>query len=488
MRPATPWSEKTPPEIGDLPEQLVTDGSLNLPVRDNAGIARIELELASHPGQPLVLFGEQRTVAWPARCGQERVTLRAIDLAGNLTERAFDPLTRDDKDHDCDGAQALPDGDDCNDEARWIHPGAPEPAEGFDLDCDGVVAARPGADLDGDGVLSISDGGDDCDDDDPSVHGAALRHRRTSFTVGGAPLTWEPGEAVLGNSAIYLSRGGLLRRFAEGQLTQLASDANERSLHARTGGPLVYGSGHLIKLVNPFDGQVSSSFEAATPGVAVGRLAYLLAYDAQGTEYIAYQLGTQVWLARAPRGGAWSTRFIADAGAPLIAAPELFYSYGTSGGGVTIYLRTAAKVWNVYAGDDGRAGRFEPAQDQLTAAAPSGAGIAVAQRDGLGGKLSLRYAAVPTRELGFPKPITALFHHGSGYLVQLEDQQTFLITERPSLRVSQTLTGLGEVSDAGYELLASAGAGALFRWDGSVFPATDEAGDHIDRNCNGYDY
>ncbi|MCP4920524.1 MAG: hypothetical protein GY913_26800 [Proteobacteria bacterium] len=59
-------------------------------------------------------------------------------------------------------------GDDCNDNDPSVHPGADEiPYDGLDQDCDGQDLA----DVDGDGYEG--DGGLDCDDEDPDIHPGA---------------------------------------------------------------------------------------------------------------------------------------------------------------------------------------------------------------------------------------------------------------------------------------------------------------------------
>ncbi|HUS63361.1 MAG TPA: putative metal-binding motif-containing protein, partial [Kofleriaceae bacterium] len=75
----------------------------------------------------------------------------------------------------CGGDGGIPgDGDndgfltedgDCDDSDRTVYPGAPDPCDGVDNDCDGMI--DPGFDNDEDGYSSC---GGDCRDNDPSSH------------------------------------------------------------------------------------------------------------------------------------------------------------------------------------------------------------------------------------------------------------------------------------------------------------------------------
>jgi hypothetical protein len=81
----------------------------------------------------------------------------------------------------CPREGGVPLGDDCDDGAPTVHPGAPESCNGIDDDCDGLTDESPEpapfADRDGDGVgaeptgcvwFAVEQGGD-CDDDDDTV-------------------------------------------------------------------------------------------------------------------------------------------------------------------------------------------------------------------------------------------------------------------------------------------------------------------------------
>lgn len=84
--------------------------------------------------------------------------------------------TRND-DADGDGHKSLSaQGDDCNDQEPTIYGGAPETCgDGIDQDCNGVDPSCQAADgdSDGDGFRSVEAGGDDCNDNDASIHPGA---------------------------------------------------------------------------------------------------------------------------------------------------------------------------------------------------------------------------------------------------------------------------------------------------------------------------
>ena len=97
-------------------------------------------------------------------------------------------LPYDGLDNDCAGDGDLVDvdgdgydsdlvgGEDCNDSRPDIFPGAVETCyDNIDFDCDGFPAdgEEEGDDCDGDGFDGAARGGDDCDDDDPTVYPGA---------------------------------------------------------------------------------------------------------------------------------------------------------------------------------------------------------------------------------------------------------------------------------------------------------------------------
>lgn len=77
------------------------------------------------------------------------------------------PLTAPPVDDDSDGyVSAAEGGDDCDDDDATIHPAAPEiPYDGVDQDCSGSDLV----DVDGDGYTAVEVGGTDCDDTDALV-------------------------------------------------------------------------------------------------------------------------------------------------------------------------------------------------------------------------------------------------------------------------------------------------------------------------------
>ena len=75
-----------------------------------------------------------------------------------------DPLVDDDNDGFSEAAG------DCNDTANTAYPGASEIFDGIDNDCDGVI--DDGFDDDCDGYAKVTQGGDDCNDNDPYINPA----------------------------------------------------------------------------------------------------------------------------------------------------------------------------------------------------------------------------------------------------------------------------------------------------------------------------
>ncbi|MBW2263315.1 MAG: hypothetical protein JRG91_15210, partial [Deltaproteobacteria bacterium] len=95
-------------------------------------------------------------------------------------------------DHDCDGDSTEVDTDfdgdgfppescveegetfDCDDSDDTVYPEAPEVCDLIDNDCDRYIMDAPGIDDDGDGVPDEACGGNDCNDDDSSIHGTFI--------------------------------------------------------------------------------------------------------------------------------------------------------------------------------------------------------------------------------------------------------------------------------------------------------------------------
>lgn len=122
----------------------------------------------------------------------------------------------DGRDQDCDGSDLAcvasdPDGDDdghpspkaggddCDDRAPEVHPGATEVCgDGVDQDCNGLdqsCTAQSG-DADGDGHLSPEAGGDDCDDGDAATYPGA-----PELCGDGRDQDCDGGDAMPGSSA-----------------------------------------------------------------------------------------------------------------------------------------------------------------------------------------------------------------------------------------------------------------------------------------------
>jgi hypothetical protein len=100
-------------------------------------------------------------------------------------------------DLDQDGyASTATGGDDCNDYVDTIHPGAnDELGDCIDQDCSGAdgpgSAPHTGQDRDGDGFFTCATGGNDCDDDDASIHPGAtdIAYNGIDEDCSGADLT-----------------------------------------------------------------------------------------------------------------------------------------------------------------------------------------------------------------------------------------------------------------------------------------------------------
>ncbi len=102
--------------------------------------------------------------------GDHTITVTADDGCGNVTTHSV--AIRVVQDNDADGYVALPEGDDCDDDAFEVNPGATEvPYDGIDQDCTGADLT----DIDGDGHDSDAvAGGDDCDDTNSGINPSAI--------------------------------------------------------------------------------------------------------------------------------------------------------------------------------------------------------------------------------------------------------------------------------------------------------------------------
>ena len=121
------------------------------------------------------LDGDGFLTAAASECAVLGQPLDCDDRAPGIFPGAPDPC--DTIDQDCDGrdgtgrdddADGVPHCDDCNDDDPLIFPGAPERCNGIDDDCNGL--ADETFDGDGDGVGACAG---DCDDTDPTVHPSA---------------------------------------------------------------------------------------------------------------------------------------------------------------------------------------------------------------------------------------------------------------------------------------------------------------------------
>lgn len=108
--------------------------------------------------------------------GRHTFAVRAIDAAGNAdptpAARSWTVTAPPNLDVDRDGYQRRPEGPDCDDGNRAVHPGATEiPENGVDENCDGVDGRILDRDRDG---YERRPEGPDCDDGNAGIHPGAV--------------------------------------------------------------------------------------------------------------------------------------------------------------------------------------------------------------------------------------------------------------------------------------------------------------------------
>jgi hypothetical protein len=219
--PAAPLAEDTihlqadvsAPRI-ELIGTSVVDGKevAHFDVRDDeSGVDEVELQTGS--GGAVILHAPPYDLVVPD-CAQTQVVVHAKDRVGGAVDLYQTVRVARACDDDCDGhaaATAACGGDDCNDQDATIHPGAADDlGDLIDQSCDG----SDGIDADADGVPSVASGGLDCDDTRAAVHPAWWRWTaeiaapRAELAFPGVPFA---AIATLGDELrlAWLDGGGL---------------------------------------------------------------------------------------------------------------------------------------------------------------------------------------------------------------------------------------------------------------------------------------
>lgn len=486
--------DNTPPSVDAVPTTAVGNTAFAVTLSDNLKVARLEVS-RDVPGEPPIILTEPPfTFPWAWGCGTSTLHVRVFDAAGSDASVTADVTATDAFDLDCDGFRSVAEGGtDCDDFTAAIHPGAPEPPEGFDLDCDGVVASLAGVDSDGDGVPSFADGGSDCDDTDPAIHGDFFQFAHIPVTVGGVQLTWNPGEAVLEAGPnfwrLYLDRDGAITMYSPGPgadavADPIATGANASSLSVYAG-VVAYGRGSDIVIVQRNLGtwEQVGVIHASAP---VGKL--FVDTASNGVAYAVFQAGTDLWFASSADAKTWTIEHIDDAHEPLIDNPS-GYAFPPLPLGGMFAFRTAHAVltYGRGPGQPFRRQSLRPAGEVITAVSHDAATV-IAVENGAGSTVYLEVSDQPVLTLA--TRVTGLSVHYPSLFVQTEGSdrvEVYLLsgTPRPPVHV-QSLPGIAPFDVTAFDGFAGNGTVHVLG-AGSVAAPADLPTDHVDRNCDGRD-
>ena len=489
--------DNSPPILLEVPGYYAVPGSrLQLHAEDNFGVD-VLLVTSDAWSEPVELKAPSKILPWPGGCGELVMTVQAYDKAGNHAARTYPVSASVPDDFDCDGHRSqAAGGGDCDDQASWVHPGAAEPPEGHDLNCDGAVSYLDGVDRDGDGVPSISDGGSDCDDLDAAVHGEHLRLNRYPLTRDGLPVRWQRGEAVLGDSSsvpLYLNHAGTIEEwFPASNRTApsaiLTTGATPGSIAAdRYAEVIAFGRGNSVELMRREANRwtLHSTISTDQP---VGKLQLLR--DGEGLS-VVYQAGTEVWLAKRQANGAWTLRLVRDAGAPLVEIA----SFRAGALGIFIAFRTSTTTWLATQASNGtgldtRALSTPNAIPMTLAADPDQLQVVVAARGGSGSSLFIDgFSAEASRRHAFPERITGVFLELPRLLIQLQSGELQVMSYSPHtdvLRVGQRIPALDALDT--FSFRAFAGDGVVYARSNLSISAALDPYDGLDRDCDGFDH